>query len=228
MNIKLKSNTRVPRQERSHRRVEQILETAKAVILEVGCAGLKMSNIADSAGISVGSIYQYFPNKNAIIGALAQRYLEQNRQKIIARMETKTSDLDQLAKTTASFLDHYYELHRGNPVVRQIWMGIDSDKNLQHINHDDSIKNVELIFQKSKHLFPERNHSAVKLMLLLAANFGETAVVTAIELDEVDGKFVMNAAKDMLNDFWDTSVRSLGYHQNKNEQARIMVPHTAS
>jgi len=70
---------RAPVQARSQQRVEQILDASKALILEHGCAGLKMSDIATTAGISIASIYQYYPNKQAIIAALATHYLEMFR-----------------------------------------------------------------------------------------------------------------------------------------------------
>ncbi|MFT6303451.1 MAG: AcrR family transcriptional regulator [Granulosicoccus sp.] len=65
-----------PQQVRSEQRVQQILDGAKAHILNSGCAALTMTDIARNAQISTSSIYQYFPNKEAIVTSLAQRYLD--------------------------------------------------------------------------------------------------------------------------------------------------------
>lgn len=67
---------RTPQQERGQRRVEQILDAAESVFADVGVDGASMQAIADRAGSSVGSLYHFFPNKEAVIEALGVRYAE--------------------------------------------------------------------------------------------------------------------------------------------------------
>ncbi len=67
---------RPPQQERGARRVEQILDAAESVFAEVGVDGASMQAIADRAGASVGSLYHFFPNKDAVVEALGMRYAE--------------------------------------------------------------------------------------------------------------------------------------------------------
>ena len=67
---------RTPQQERSQQRVAKILQAASDLIVTEGYEGLSTSAIAERAGISVGSLYQFFANKEAVLQALAQRYLE--------------------------------------------------------------------------------------------------------------------------------------------------------
>lgn len=62
-----------PRQGRSRALVEWILEGATRILSEDGLAGLTTNRVAEVAGISVGSLYQYFPNKDAIVVALIER-----------------------------------------------------------------------------------------------------------------------------------------------------------
>lgn len=64
---------KAPRQERSRELVEWILEAATRILAADGLAGLTTNRIAAVAGISVGSLYQYFPNKDAIVVALIER-----------------------------------------------------------------------------------------------------------------------------------------------------------
>jgi AcrR family transcriptional regulator len=71
---------RVPRQERGHERVDKLLDAAAAVIAEVGVDAATTNAIAARADTSVGSLYQFFPNKTAIVEALAARYNVQLRQ----------------------------------------------------------------------------------------------------------------------------------------------------
>lgn len=67
---------RAPQQERGQRRVEQILDAAEAVFAEHGVGAATMQLIAERAESSVGSLYHFFPNKEAVVEALGARYAE--------------------------------------------------------------------------------------------------------------------------------------------------------
>lgn len=66
---------RKPVQSRSRATVEAILDAAARILRRDGAKGLKTDAIAAQAGVSVGSIYDYFPTKEAIIIALARKLL---------------------------------------------------------------------------------------------------------------------------------------------------------
>jgi AcrR family transcriptional regulator len=66
--------TRAPSQKRGQQRVEDILDAAEAVFGEMGVEAGSTNAIAERAGASVGSLYHFFPNKDAILHALAERY----------------------------------------------------------------------------------------------------------------------------------------------------------
>lgn len=66
---------RLPKQERSEATVEAILEAAAQVFERYGYAAGTTNRIAERAGVSIGSLYQYFPNKDAILVALVHRHL---------------------------------------------------------------------------------------------------------------------------------------------------------
>jgi AcrR family transcriptional regulator len=68
------SKRRVPQQDRGERRVAEVLEAASAVIAEVGYEAATMTAIAERACASIGALYQYFPNKEAIVRALRQQF----------------------------------------------------------------------------------------------------------------------------------------------------------
>jgi len=70
---------REPRQERGRRRVARILDAAEAVFAEVGYEAATNTQIARHAQTSFGSLYQFFPNKEAILEALVERYARELR-----------------------------------------------------------------------------------------------------------------------------------------------------
>jgi AcrR family transcriptional regulator len=70
--IKL-SPRKLPRQERSAFMVNTILQAATRVLSEESLEGFNTNRVANVAGISVGSLYQYFPNKSSLIATLIER-----------------------------------------------------------------------------------------------------------------------------------------------------------
>ena len=68
---------KLPRQARSHHTVDTILDAAARVLVRDGYAAATTNRIADVAGVSIGSVYQYFPNKDALVAALHARHSRQ-------------------------------------------------------------------------------------------------------------------------------------------------------
>ncbi len=64
---------KAPRQARSLATVAAIVEAAARILEEAGHAGFSTNAVAERAGVSIGSLYQYFPSKDALIGALVRR-----------------------------------------------------------------------------------------------------------------------------------------------------------
>jgi AcrR family transcriptional regulator len=68
---------RTPQRKHGERRVIALLDAADAVIVEHGYGGATMTLIAERAGSSIGTVYQYFSDKDAIVYALSARYSEE-------------------------------------------------------------------------------------------------------------------------------------------------------
>jgi AcrR family transcriptional regulator len=68
---------RAPQQERSRLTVEAVLDAVERVLKRDGVEALTTNRIAEAAGVSIGSVYQYFPDKRSIYAALHQRHVEQ-------------------------------------------------------------------------------------------------------------------------------------------------------
>ena len=66
---------RSPKQARSRATLEAILEAAAQILERHGPAGLTTNDVAERAGVSIGTLYQYFPDKTAILVATARREL---------------------------------------------------------------------------------------------------------------------------------------------------------
>jgi len=90
-----------PRQRRSAETVEAILAAAAQVFARRGYAGGTTNHIARRAGVSIGSLYQYFPNKDAILVALVERHVQQTADTLHGLVQQALAgqwDLDRLMK----------------------------------------------------------------------------------------------------------------------------------
>lgn len=68
---------RPPQQERSRQTLDRLLDSAEGLVAEKGFADTSVAEVARRAGSSVGAFYTRFPNKQALLHALYDRYLEQ-------------------------------------------------------------------------------------------------------------------------------------------------------
>lgn len=70
------SARRLPQRQRGHERVAALLEAAAGCFVEKGYEATTMTEVAARAGAAIGSLYQFFPTKEALARALVERYAE--------------------------------------------------------------------------------------------------------------------------------------------------------
>jgi AcrR family transcriptional regulator len=75
---------KIPRQPRAQASVDFVLEAAAQVLEATGKAGFNTNAVAERAGVSIGTLYRYFPDKSSVLRALALRETEAHRQAVMA------------------------------------------------------------------------------------------------------------------------------------------------
>jgi AcrR family transcriptional regulator len=108
-----------PKQKRAQERVDKILETSINIIEDEGFEKLNTNYIADKSGISVGSIYQYFPNKESIVSSLIEKHYEDrmlllNEKVFTLKRQSVEAVVDGIIRTL-------FESHSKNPKLEQIF-----------------------------------------------------------------------------------------------------------
>ncbi|QVQ50183.1 TetR/AcrR family transcriptional regulator [Spiractinospora alimapuensis] len=113
-----------PQQERSRETVAVLLEAAAQVFERDGYSATTTNRIAARAGVSIGSLYQYFPNKEALVAALAEQYLHDAEARVSAtfhRLAEERSTLETLLWELVRFIvdarrpDLFRELFERSP-----------------------------------------------------------------------------------------------------------------
>ena len=75
-----------PLQNRSKTTVDTILTATARILIKLGFDGLTTNAVAEAAGVSIGSVYQYFPNKEALVAALIESQLDIKNAQTIAEL----------------------------------------------------------------------------------------------------------------------------------------------
>lgn len=109
---------RPPAQARAKETVETIFEAVARILERGGRTALTTNRIAEQAGISVGSIYAYFPNKEAILLAMARRELDAMRDRVVAALAKREPDIHPVRRAIRALIRGYGQ--RGK--VRRVLM----------------------------------------------------------------------------------------------------------
>ena len=134
-----------PQQARSRDRVEKILAATKALIREHGLAALKMSAVARRAGVPIGSVYQYFPTRSVLVARLYADMLA-DYQELFRRTMEGLETRQQFAEAFPRAVFHMYETARLNPVMLEIYGGVQADRTLQHVHKRDDEGYIRFLY----------------------------------------------------------------------------------
>ncbi|MBM7044500.1 MULTISPECIES: TetR/AcrR family transcriptional regulator [Rhizobium] len=188
---------RIPSQQRGRERVERILAVATELIARNGSDALRMGEIVEKADVSFGSLYQYFPDKTAIIRVLAERFNEQGRLCVEDELLTIKST-DDLQAGLGRIVDGYYAMFLGEPVMRDIWHATQADKLLQQVDAEDMEWHSQAFLAVLKRLWPERDDMELARIARLTMQLVAAAVRYAISIEKEEGDRAIALFKAML------------------------------
>jgi AcrR family transcriptional regulator len=187
---------RAPVQQRSRERMDKILAVAAGLIGSRGSDQLKMGEVAEQAGISIGSLYQYFPDKSAIIRSLAERYSIESRRCIEEALSPVTT-LPELEVAYGGLIDQYYALFKAEPVMRDISSGMQADKQLMALELAESRVCGTMLAQAMARAHKARDPGQFTVKAFMIWQLGEAAMRLAIGVDEKEGAAIVSAFREM-------------------------------
>ena len=187
---------RNPTQQRSRERQERILSVATQLISDKGSDQLKMSEIAERSEISIGSLYQYFPDKSSVIRTLAERYNVESRCCIEQALGV-VEDVAGLQAAYSDLLDQYYEIVLATPAMRDIWSGMQADKHLLELELEESRVAGGLLAEAMLRVYPHSDAQQVRQSAFLIWHLGEATMRLAISCEPQEGRGLVEAFKRM-------------------------------
>ena len=117
----MSSLRRVPSQRRGRERVRRMLEVADRLLAEEGAAALTTTRVARAAGVSIGSLYQYFPDRDGIVEALALGYMAELEELMAGLAEA--AEAERFEDPAGEILDAFAAAFRARAGFRELWFG---------------------------------------------------------------------------------------------------------
>jgi AcrR family transcriptional regulator len=189
---------RQPVQQRSAKRVEQMLNASAELIDELGYDALTTTLIAKRAGVAVGSLYQFFPDKRAVVQALTQRNLEQ----FIASVTERLAQVDHghWWEVVDSILDIYLRMHREIPGFSKVHFGDVVDLQLLDDNRDN---NAVLVDSLTEILVPNLDVPAedLRFALTIANETADALLKLAFRRDPMGDEQIVAEAKYVVKGY---------------------------
>jgi AcrR family transcriptional regulator len=109
---------RRPQQLRARHTVEAVLDAVQRIVKRHGVEAVTTNRIAEVAGVSIGSVYQYFPDKGAIFAALHRRHIESIDRMVETKLvEHATSALEDLIR---AMIEAMIDAHSTDPELHQL------------------------------------------------------------------------------------------------------------
>jgi AcrR family transcriptional regulator len=127
---------RVPVQGRSVARVQRMLDACAELVDEVGYDGLTTTLLAERAGVAIGSVYQFFPDKRAIVQALTQRNMDAYLGRLAERFAS--GDFANWWDCVDAGIDEYIAMHRLVAGFRTLHFGDVVDVHLLDSDRDNN------------------------------------------------------------------------------------------
>ncbi|MBB4064196.1 TetR/AcrR family transcriptional regulator [Gellertiella hungarica] len=189
---------RLPKQERSRERVDEILAVAMRLIGEKGIDAVTMKEVAQHSGGPIASVYQYFPNKSAIIATLYARY---NRQIgiLISECLIEINSLARLHRAVDQMLTRYNRMMRENPPLLDLVNAVHADKKLQNQDLEETEKLVSEFFEASVHLFPEAARPQYRRTLFLLFQLASSTVRMSFAMEGRDGEAMLQEFANVVH-----------------------------
>jgi len=112
-------HVRPPKQERSRQKFDFIVEAATRILSMSGYAALTTNEVARVAGVSIGSVYEYFRNKDEIVAVIVDRHLSA-AENSVASFHFQVAQEWSLKRIINSLVSGFIALHKDDPRLHRV------------------------------------------------------------------------------------------------------------
>lgn len=177
-----------PTQDRSRQKVDRILDAAIDLAVETGSLDIKITEVAKRAGVAIGTLYQFFPSRSALIGKLFAREMQPIDHGVSAAL-TAVSSFDELASRIEQRLKSDLDLVKARPGLLVIWSSPTLDPAVQQADFANTRKNAAQLAEHIRDFLshPVDDRDIEATALLICHLWGSIVRLCVLaEADEVD------------------------------------------
>lgn len=194
---------KLPKQDRAKVTVEAILAATAHILVRDGFDAASTNHIAEKAGVSIGSLYQYFPSKEAIVAALLQRHVRQMLAVMQGGLERWMSH--PLRRVTRAMVRAMIAAHAVEPELHRVFM-----EEMPQIGRLEGSTELERRFEELAKTYLERHREAIRPRNLEIAAFVVVQSVEALTHAAVLYRPEKLRSEEFLNEVTELVVRYLG------------------
>jgi AcrR family transcriptional regulator len=144
-----------PNQARSKAKVKKILDATLELALQHGPLDIKMTEVAKRAGVAVGTLYQFFPSRPALVGRLFAREMEPIDAGL-SNMLARTESIRDLTQQVEALLTRNLKLVQEKPGLMVIWASPAVDPAIQAADFAHTQRHADILCSHLRSVFPDR------------------------------------------------------------------------
>ncbi|AMM22449.1 hypothetical protein AX769_14335 [Frondihabitans sp. PAMC 28766] len=192
-----------PVQARSSARLTGLLDAAASIIDEIGFERLTTAMVAERAGASIGTVYRYFPDRIAVVEALAVR----GAQRFVDRVSVDVSerDITRWADSIDIVIDALVEMYRTEPGFRAIRFG-DSETADKALTADTRRPLAEQLTTCLVDRFGIERTADVEFAIEVATETGSALVARAFFSDPAGDARFIDQSRALVSGYLDTAL----------------------
>lgn len=185
---------RIPKQERSRGRIDEILKVSMDLIGRKGIDAVTMKEIATLSGGPIASVYQYFPNKSAIVAMLYERY-EEDVFDLVRHYCSNIEDASGAFNVIDVLFDAYYQTVREAPASQDLLNAIQADKELAKLDVAGSRKHSGVFVEATERFVAEERREQYARSVFLMFHLAASAVRLALLVDGQEAACIIDDFK---------------------------------
>jgi AcrR family transcriptional regulator len=176
-----------------------MLDACAELVDEVGYDGLTTTLLAERASVAIGSVYQFFPDKRAIVQALAMRNVDAYVARVGARI--RGGGVAAWPDAVDAAMDEFIDMHRTTPGFRTLHFGDIVDRYLLDEERDNDTVIAEQLGALLVEGYGLPDNPMLRLSLSIAVELGDALVKLAFRRDPDGDPAVLGEARTIVREY---------------------------
>lgn len=179
--------------------MERMLDACADLLDEIGYEALSTTRIAERAGVAIGSVYQFFPDKRAIAQAVTRRHVERFISRVGRRFLSE--EYRDWWDAVDAIIDEYVEMHRTVPGFRSLHFGDVVDLNLLDAVSDNNTVIAGRLRGLLLQEYGLADSEELDLAILVAVEAGDAVLKLAFRRDPRGAPEIVAEAKRLVRSY---------------------------